>query len=596
MVFASHQDDYKTSKESFVSGMTGSTISHVNMISLVGFVSLALHSAIRLRFPPPKLFHFLSEWLVLVLPLLLSITIFAERPGTLSAALFLPTAFLYFFFPLYESGTPLPSGGVVLESPTSDRRNPSPQSDKYSQQKASPAEELGATHLSALSTYRAHMMLMTILAILAVDFPIFPRALAKCETYGVSLMDMGVGTFVFSQGIVSAIPLIKNPKYLRVSPVREVASVLRKCAPILALGLVRVILVKGTQYPEHVTEYGVHWNFFLTLALIPVLRVFLHPLIPNMPISLLGLLVALVHQLSLSAGFMSYVLNAPRQTLISANKEGLVSLPGYLAIHLLGLSTGTLVLPHSPSYFRRQQVASRRRRDSNDGTRSDPAIITQKRVSTPVHRENDKTATELFSYAVIYWTLFGVSRYFNIGGPGVSRRLVNLPYIAWVAAFNTTILLSYLLLDLAFFPTPLAKSTYSPVSGLKVVRQPSSRSVVSPTRAVPFPPSVPPGSPTTPTQGPCPMPPPVLLDAINRNSLVVFLIVRFPSPPFLFVYVYLMIWRGTAWQANVATGAVNLWMQTMYASDGLAMGVLAAYAFGVCAFAWAMRGQRVLKL
>jgi hypothetical protein len=32
------------------------------------------------------------------------------------------------------------------------------------------------------------MMLMTVLAILAVDFPVFPRALAKCETYGVSLV------------------------------------------------------------------------------------------------------------------------------------------------------------------------------------------------------------------------------------------------------------------------------------------------------------------------------------------------------------------------------------------------------------------------
>jgi phosphatidylinositol glycan class W len=42
----------------------------------------------------------------------------------------------------------------------------------------------------------------------------------------------------------------------------------------------------------------------------------------------------------------------------------------------------------------------------------------------PVHRENDKTATVLFSYAVIYWTLFGISRYLQIGGPDVSRRLV----------------------------------------------------------------------------------------------------------------------------------------------------------------------------
>ncbi|EDR10434.1 uncharacterized protein LACBIDRAFT_317362 [Laccaria bicolor S238N-H82] len=62
----------------------------------------------------------------------------------------------------------------------------------------------------AVTTYRAHMMLMTILAILAVDFPVSPRSLAKCETYGMSLMDLGVGSFVFSQGIISATSFVPH--------------------------------------------------------------------------------------------------------------------------------------------------------------------------------------------------------------------------------------------------------------------------------------------------------------------------------------------------------------------------------------------------
>jgi hypothetical protein len=41
---------------------------------------------------------------------------------------------------------------------------------------------------SALTTCRAHMMLMAVLAILAVDFPVFPRYLVKCETFGASLV------------------------------------------------------------------------------------------------------------------------------------------------------------------------------------------------------------------------------------------------------------------------------------------------------------------------------------------------------------------------------------------------------------------------
>lgn len=95
-------------------------------------------------------------------------TVFAERPILLASALLLPTAVLL-AMPPQEHGTPLPSNKYP-ESPTAASATPR------------------ITPLPALTTYRAHMMLMTILAILAVDFPVFPRYLAKCETYGVSLV------------------------------------------------------------------------------------------------------------------------------------------------------------------------------------------------------------------------------------------------------------------------------------------------------------------------------------------------------------------------------------------------------------------------
>lgn len=42
--------------------------------------------------------------------------------------------------------------------------------------------------LGFLSVYRAHMMIMTVHCILAVDFPVFPRWLGKCENFGTSLV------------------------------------------------------------------------------------------------------------------------------------------------------------------------------------------------------------------------------------------------------------------------------------------------------------------------------------------------------------------------------------------------------------------------
>ena len=154
-------------------------------------------------------------------------------------------------------------------------------------------------------------------------------------------------------------------------------------------------------------------------------------------------------------------------------------LTGYLAIHLLGLATGTLILPPSPSYFRRMlrgksnapPSATRSKKDDDAVRKSydSAAPFTSGTNDKPLPplslpREDDKTATELFGYTLLWWALFYLARYLKIGGQDVSRRMVNLPYILWVAAYNTTAILGYFALDLLFFPRP---ERYDPTSGLK---------------------------------------------------------------------------------------------------------------------------------
>ena len=70
-----------------------------------------------------------------------------------------------------------------------------------------------------------------------------------CQQLIAVQMDIGVGSFVFSQGIVSAIPLVKNPAHLTAPLLPKVSLVLRKCSPVLLLGFLRTISVKGTEYP-----------------------------------------------------------------------------------------------------------------------------------------------------------------------------------------------------------------------------------------------------------------------------------------------------------------------------------------------------------
>ena len=152
-------------------------------------------------------------------------------------------------------------------------------------------------------------MVLTCIAILAVDFQVFPRYFAKTETFGISLMDVGVGTFIvcsgitsgFSrQGVSSVSPSSSRGKRLDGVIVEETCGKLSGCsrflswsspgviwsvslsyvkqlyyssawkhiiqrALVLGLGFARLALITLFRYHTHESEYGSEWNFFMTL-------------------------------------------------------------------------------------------------------------------------------------------------------------------------------------------------------------------------------------------------------------------------------------------------------------------------------------------
>ncbi|GAA5887864.1 hypothetical protein JCM16303_007363 [Sporobolomyces ruberrimus] len=457
---------YKDDKEAFVSDSTGGTVTRINLVCLTALTTYALWTGVDARI---SVGNKLPSWKVasiefatLILPLLFALTLFSDYPVTVNVVVCI--------LALIVRSLPPPQDVPPL----------SPMPDKGSRNGSSARFEVRPFSKPFVTSYRAIMMIMTVICILAVDFRVFPREFAKAETWGTSLMDLGVGSFVFSLGVVSALPLLRQTENRPYLP--SILSSTKKALPIIALGLLRVVMVKGVEYPEHVTEYGVHWNFFFTMALIPVFGTALERLANRFDMHWIGLIVTVVHQALLSAtSLQEWTLEADRSNVISQNKEGIVSFPGYLAIHLLGVASGLYILPPDPYFF------SVRSRQVPENVPKEVIRKIEEKRSKVWKEKPGKLANLLGSYAVVWWVCYWLTRKC---GWEVSRRLANLPYVLWITAFNTSFLFLYLLVHLAATTQFFSSSSNS---------HPIATAPASPLRA------------------------PMIFEAINRNGLVVFL-------------------------------------------------------------------------
>lgn len=411
----------KERKQEFVTGLSGGEISEINAvtsIALVAYFSWSLVNKYTNLFkgtnkwdPTSLVIDFLLNWG----GLLLSITIYAGAPLYLAATMLIPAASL----------------SIILG------KNPKTKQAK----KVEPKAITDKTYLPKkpfITGYRGGMLVITALAILAVDFHVFPRRFAKVETWGTSLMDLGVGSFVFSMGIVSTRSvLLAKFNNTRVSYVTKLWKSVSSSFTVLGLGLLRLFFVKNLDYQEHVSEYGVHWNFFVTLVLVGPLSILLEPLFYFVPRSIVSLIISLIYEWFIvkKEGFLHFLLLGPRTDLLSSNREGIFSLIGYLAIFLAGQSTGFYVLPSVKSKYNLFRPSSK---DTIIKTQNSSLSFFQKITTvSPI--------TGLIMWFIFYLSAF---KFVSMNHEyAVSRRLANLPYVLWTCAYNTGFLTFYAFTD-----------------------------------------------------------------------------------------------------------------------------------------------------
>lgn len=364
---------------------------------------------------------------------------------------------------------------------------------------------------------RATTSLITAVCILAVDFRAFPRKLAKCESYGFALMDTGVGLFVFSNALVDV--LGKADRLTRPLTGDRMKTLLKNTYVLFALGAIRLYFVKEIDYQEHTSEYGVHWNFFFTLAVTRIMGTIVLSFLPSLSYAKLASICIVVgHQLTLQLGLADWVTNTEvnRDTLLTANREGIVSIPGYVGLYLACIYLGSILVHKTES-------------NNPDSDTAAPSVAASDFCTA---HQLSMRALLVAIHALVVGKLAVDCR----NSFGVSRRLADMGYVLSIFAIASAMTALFMLLEVFYHVLVFqkARSNLSPAD--------------TATHSAPL-----------PIAGDISRYCPMVLSAINYNGMAFFL------------------------AANLMTGMVNMAFQTLLVDTAGCVFIVSTYMFVLCA-------------
>jgi glucosaminylphosphatidylinositol acyltransferase len=401
-------------------------------------------------------------------------------------------------------------------------------------------------------------VLFTCISILAVDFTVFPREYAKTETFGISLMDVGVGTFIVSSAITSKFarnadvtvsnnsprPLAGSSSSALISFVTRITRVTFQHVIVLVLGFGRFVVLKLLNYQEHVSEYGIHWNFFVTLFCVWTAADIIHTLRSPSYVLCFALMWLIVYQYILvSTDLTDYLMGNERSSLVDANKEGIFSLCGYVPLYLMAECLARYTFHQNLSIrdecsFRGTGMANPAESDKGKKTAWGEKVSMLKGAWAGMWRE-----VLVRRLSVISFVAFAVWYVSNTFVQSTSRRLVNFSYVSLSLALAAS-------MCLVLYGCDMLAARCVVLDLPPIVLSPDAVD------------SMPPQIYVTSTGDAYAATTVLSLHCLSKHSLVVFMV------------------------ANLLTGAVNFSIRTIYAPPLTAMTVLVCYTSCVLASGW----------
>ncbi|KAK0829590.1 Glucosaminyl phosphatidylinositol (GlcN-PI) nositol acylation protein [Friedmanniomyces endolithicus] len=510
--------EYKAEKEASVSFLGGGGIWEINYVTVIAPVAAFLWALLQTRqsfFKPYSIPAAFTDFLLQCGTILFATTVYAGAPQALLGLLLLPGVAVVLQPRVENKQTPRP--------PIHDRTNGKPKGSDD----PDPDQELDPLPIKPyITAYRGAMMIITCTSILAVDFKVFPRRFAKTESFGTSLMDLGVGSFVYAAGVIAARQQLKAQSRGNTSIIEGLKTAMRHSLPLVVLGLIRLWSVKSLNYVEH-----------------PVLR-----RLPSY--GALTFFIACVYEcvLYFTPDLKSYIILSGRKDgdWLSQNREGVFSFIGYFAIFIAGMGTGMTILKRESGSGTTDEakeadllneddewladVLGGSTQNESTGVDLDKPAEPKPNMNVPnpdplgliwIAQSNDDSVF-LAKWTVIWFILSGWAMWHYGPHLFVSRRMANLAYIVWVCAFNTTQLLLFNVVERVMFPN-IHKATDKRTERQRV-QDATSR----------------------------------VMQAFNRNGLALFLL------------------------ANLLTGLINMTVKTLHMTDVQAMAILLGYIATLC--------------